>query len=312
LAQIRYTSQVFPGSNAGESRDQYMADRRRLSESKPKSLAKTGALGLAIRRINSKTEKQAASVLAWKSALLVVICCILFSGCRARQASAEPFIEFSRVPLADEGGPGSKLATIEGRVIGAHPEHQIVLFARSGAWYVQPFADQPFTEIQQDSKWRNSIRLGTEYAALLVEPGYNPPSSMDVLPGIGGAVVAVAITKGEPAFWQTWWFRLSGGLACVFTLWAFYRLRLHQLSRQLNIRFEERLAERMRIAQELHDSLLQGFISASMQLHVAVDRLPADSQAKPMLGHVLQLNTARSLFLTLLVHRNSDCFAAHV
>src|SRR5208337_4973518 len=68
-----------------------------------------------------------------------------------------------------------------------------------------------------------------------------------------------------------------------------YRFRLRQLTRQLNVRFEERLAERTRIAQELHDTLLQGFLSASMQLHVAVDRLPQDSQAKPPLNRVLEL-----------------------
>jgi signal transduction histidine kinase len=67
------------------------------------------------------------------------------------------------------------------------------------------------------------------------------------------------------------------------------RFRLRELSKQLNVRFEERLTERTRIAQELHDTLLQGLISASMQLHVAVDRLPADSAAKAPLNRVLQL-----------------------
>jgi signal transduction histidine kinase len=93
----------------------------------------------------------------------------------------------------------------------------------------------------------------------------------------------------EPVFWQTWWFRISGVLACAFAILGIYRFRLHQLTRQLNLRFEERLAERTRIAQELHDTLLQGFLSASMQLHVAADRLPEDSPAKPSLGRVLQL-----------------------
>ncbi len=51
------------------------------------------------------------------------------------------------------------------------------------------------------------------------------------------------------------------------------------------------LAERVRIAQALHDTLLQGLVSASMQLHVAVDRLPMDSPAKPPLTRVLQLMT---------------------
>jgi signal transduction histidine kinase len=39
---------------------------------------------------------------------------------------------------------------------------------------------------------------------------------------------------------------------------------------------EERLAERKRIAQELHDTLLQGFLAASLHLHAAVDRLAED------------------------------------
>lgn len=95
--------------------------------------------------------------------------------------------------------------------------------------------------------------------------------------------------KIEPAYWQTWWFRLSGVLAFFLAVLGFVRLRMRALASQMNMRFEERLAERTRIAQELHDTLLQGFLSASMQLHVADDRLPEDSPAKPLLGRVLQL-----------------------
>ena len=57
----------------------------------------------------------------------------------------------------------------------------------------------------------------------------------------------------------------------------------------LDARYEERLAERTRIAQELQDTLLQGFFAVSMQLHAAVDHLPADSAAKPRFSTVLQL-----------------------
>jgi signal transduction histidine kinase len=110
-----------------------------------------------------------------------------------------------------------------------------------------------------------------------------------VLPGEGSGVIAVAIVKGEPVFWQRWWFLLLCVLACMSALLSFYSYRLHQGTRQLHLRFEERLAERTRIAQELHDTLLQGVISASMQLHVAVDRLPDDLPAKPSLTHVLQV-----------------------
>ena len=47
--------------------------------------------------------------------------------------------------------------------------------------------------------------------------------------------------------------------------------------------------ERTRIARELHDTLLQNFLSASMQLGVAVDSLPSDSPVKPRLERILQL-----------------------
>jgi signal transduction histidine kinase/streptogramin lyase len=93
----------------------------------------------------------------------------------------------------------------------------------------------------------------------------------------------------EPAFWRTWWFRLVGLAALAAVVFLFVRLRVLRLSEQLNIRFEERLAERTRIAQELHDTLLQGLLSASMQLHVANDRLAGDSPAKPLVARVLEL-----------------------
>lgn len=213
---------------------------------------------------------------------------MLAGGCRTRQTNVGPFIEFTRVPLAEEGGP-DKLDVIEGRVIGAHSELQIVLYARSGAWYVQPFANQTSTQIQPDSRWRSATHLGTEYAALLVEPGYQPPTVTDALPGEGNGVVAAAMVKGVPVFWQRWWFLLLCALAAMSALLALYSYRLHQSARRLNLRVEERLAERTRVAQELHDTLLQGVISASMQLHVAVDGLPEDLPARASLTHVLHV-----------------------
>jgi len=93
----------------------------------------------------------------------------------------------------------------------------------------------------------------------------------------------------EPAFWQTIWFRLSLVLLIASIVLVLYRVHVHRLTQQLNLRFEERLAERTRIAQELHDTLLQGFLSASMQLHVADDQLPAESPAKPLVKRVLAL-----------------------
>jgi len=92
-----------------------------------------------------------------------------------------------------------------------------------------------------------------------------------------------------PHFWQVWWFQAAGGLAVLLVVFAVYRLRLHQLATKLSLRFEERLAERTRLARELHDTLLQGFLSVSMQVHVAAGAIPDDSKAKPILTRALQL-----------------------
>ena len=52
---------------------------------------------------------------------------------------------------------------------------------------------------------------------------------------------------------------------------------------------DERIAERTRIAQELHDTLLQGFVAASMHLHAAVNRLPCDCPEKQRLTDIAQM-----------------------
>jgi signal transduction histidine kinase len=69
----------------------------------------------------------------------------------------------------------------------------------------------------------------------------------------------------------------------------FHRPDHEQLNRELNVRLEERLRERERIARELHDTLFQGFLGASMQLHDAVEQVPADSPGKPSLCRALHL-----------------------
>jgi ligand-binding sensor domain-containing protein len=75
-----------------------------------------------------------------------------------------------------------------------------------------------------------------------------------------------------PAWYQTNWFRalclVSGGfIVCVV-----YRLRVRQISRAIGARFDERLAERTRMARDLHDTFLQT---------VQGSKLVADHALKP-------------------------------
>lgn len=130
-------------------------------------------------------------------ALAAALISILFGGCGSRTGRDGPAVTFARVPVA-EANRTEKLDVIQGSVSGARPGQQIILYARAGAWWLQPLPNAPFTTIQ-DSKWVNSTHLGTEYAALLVEPGYRPRATLDELPSPGGAVAAVATAKGAPS-----------------------------------------------------------------------------------------------------------------
>ena len=58
---------------------------------------------------------------------------------------------------------------------------------------------------------------------------------------------------------------------------------------EINLRLEERRKERARIARELHDTLFQGFFSASMMLQTAVEAMPTNSPSKSSLSRALQL-----------------------
>ena len=77
-----------------------------------------------------------------------------------------------------------------------------------------------------------------------------------------------------PAYYQTAWFQALCGIACLALLWGLYRYRLHQIAREFNVRLEERVGERTRIARDLHDTLLQSFQGLMLHLQVVDDLLP--------------------------------------
>jgi signal transduction histidine kinase/streptogramin lyase len=62
-----------------------------------------------------------------------------------------------------------------------------------------------------------------------------------------------------PPWWGTWWFRGVCAVVFVLLLWAAWQFRLRRLQREFDMRLEERVEERARIARELHDTLLQSF-----------------------------------------------------
>ncbi len=106
-------------------------------------------------------------------------------------------VSITKVPPYDVGGPETR-ADIAGRVTGERtPMLRVVVYARAGdVWYVQPtpYAQHPMAA---DGSWGTWTHTGTSYAALVVRPNFAPVPRYDVLPQVGGAVVARAIVEGS-------------------------------------------------------------------------------------------------------------------
>lgn len=122
---------------------------------------------------------------------------LTLAGCSSAFQS-QPKIEFTRLPAARMGS-SEKMDAIEGRVTGARPNQRIVLYAKSGTWWVQPLRINPFTTIDNHGIWKNRTHFGTEYAALLVDADYIPPAEIDRLPPLGRDVVAIKTAPGTPS-----------------------------------------------------------------------------------------------------------------
>jgi signal transduction histidine kinase len=91
----------------------------------------------------------------------------------------------------------------------------------------------------------------------------------------------------EPALYQTWWLQTASVMAALAVIAWVIRRRMLIMARNIHARLAERLDERERIARELHDTLLQGVLSASIQLDLAEDQLPKDSPVRGLVQSVL-------------------------
>jgi signal transduction histidine kinase/ligand-binding sensor domain-containing protein len=91
-----------------------------------------------------------------------------------------------------------------------------------------------------------------------------------------------------PAYYQTWWFRALCVAAFLALLWGLYQFRLRQLARQFNIRLEERVNERTRIARDLHDTMLQTFQGMLLKFYGLSFKLADRPEAQQELEGLLE------------------------
>jgi signal transduction histidine kinase len=75
----------------------------------------------------------------------------------------------------------------------------------------------------------------------------------------------------KPRFYQTYWFYVLVALLLGLTAWQLYRMRV----RRMALQFRAVLAERNRIAREIHDNLAQDILGISVQLELVSRLMPA-------------------------------------
>ena len=98
-----------------------------------------------------------------------------------------------------------------------------------------------------------------------------------------------------PAFYQTTWFYLVSAAMVLSGLYLVYLLRVQYLTNRLRERMRERSSERIRIARDLHDTLLQSIHGLMLRFHVATQKLPQSDPARQSLE--IALNRADSVYL---------------
>jgi signal transduction histidine kinase len=99
-----------------------------------------------------------------------------------------------------------------------------------------------------------------------------------------GAVFAFTIA---PTFLQSIWFKILVALALAALAWLAFTMRLRQETARLQASFDVRVAERVRISQELHDTLLQGFQGLMLRLQSIANRVPAEDALRASLEDAL-------------------------
>jgi len=78
----------------------------------------------------------------------------------------------------------------------------------------------------------------------------------------------------KPHFYQTYWFYIACSAVIALAVWGLYRLRVKQMKAQ----FAAVLAERNRLAREIHDTLAQGFVGIKLQLEACREMLSKGPQ----------------------------------
>jgi signal transduction histidine kinase/ligand-binding sensor domain-containing protein len=134
----------------------------------------------------------------------------------------------------------------------------------------------------QDPDWREVVNVRQVQYTNLAPRRYTFRVKASNNSGVWNETGASLEFSVLPAFYQTNWFRALCVVTFLALLWAIYQLRIHQLQYQLAIR----LNERMRIARELHDTVLQTIQGSKLVADDALVDLTDPTRTRLSLQHL--------------------------
>lgn len=123
-------------------------------------------------------------------------------------------------------------------------------------------------------------RLAKLFAATVVAATFSATQAIAQQHGVWNEAGASIDFSVEPAYYQTWWIRMACIGAVLALLLALYQLRLQLLQRQFNVDLNARIAERTRIARELHDTLLQNVEGLILKIDAVARSMPEDASSR--------------------------------
>ena len=133
----------------------------------------------------------------------------------------------------------------------------------------------------QDKDWREVVNDRRAYYTNLAPRHYRFRVMAANTSGVWNEMGDSLDFSIAPAYYQAAWFRLLCVAALLGLLYGLYRLRMWQQMQHFNIRLEERVGERTRIARELHDTLLQSFQGVMLKLYAMTSMVrPAEARER--------------------------------
>jgi signal transduction histidine kinase len=129
--------------------------------------------------------------------------------------------------------------------------------------------------LELDNEWHEAVTRSRSISYRNLSPGrYHFQAGASDANGAWSDKVATAEFTILPAFYQTHWFRALCAVLIVLLAWVGYQLRIRWLRRQFETMLDARVAERTRIARDLHDTLLQSFHGLLLRFQTASNLLP--------------------------------------